>query len=82
VGGGAIILGHLQLADGVHVSAGTLVSKSITTPGSYTGTVPFMAHDDWLKNFARLRHLEAMTDRIRALEKQLASLSAGPEKLP
>lgn len=80
VGGGAIILGHLTLADGVHVSAGTLVAKSITQPGSYTGTVPFMAHDDWLKNFARLRHLDGMADRIRALEKRLAELENSPEK--
>lgn len=80
VGGGAIILGHLTLADGVHVSAGTLVAKSITQPGSYTGTVPFMAHDDWLKNFARLRHLDGMADRIRALEKRLAALENSPEK--
>ncbi len=80
VGGGAIILGHLTLADGVHVSAGTLVAKSIAQPGSYTGTVPFMAHDDWLKNFSRLRHLDGMADRIRALEKRLAELEKSPEK--
>lgn len=73
-GGGAIILGHLELADNVHVSAGTLVTKSITVPGTYTGTVPFMAHEDWLRNFARLRHLDAMADKIRALEKRLAEL--------
>ncbi|MDP1605632.1 MAG: UDP-3-O-(3-hydroxymyristoyl)glucosamine N-acyltransferase [Rhodocyclaceae bacterium] len=74
VGGAAVILGHLTLADGVNVSSGTLVGKSISTPGSYTGTVPFMAHDDWLKNFSRLRHLDAMADKIRALEKRLAEL--------
>jgi UDP-3-O-[3-hydroxymyristoyl] glucosamine N-acyltransferase len=71
VGGAAVILGHLTLADGVNVSSGTLVGKSIPTPGSYTGTVPFMTHNDWLKNFSRLRHLDAMADRIRALEKRL-----------
>ena len=80
VGGGAIILGHLTLADGVHVSSGTLVAKSITTPGSYTGTVPFMAHDEWLKNFSRLRHLDAMADKIRALEKRLAQIEHLLEK--
>ena len=74
VGGGAIILGHLTLADGVNVSAGTLVTKSIAQPGSYTGTVPFLPHDDWLKNFSRLRHLDGMADRIRALEKRIAQL--------
>ena len=74
IGGGAIILGHLNLADDVHVSAGTLVAKSITVSGSYTGTVPFMPHADWQKNFARLRHLDAMADKIRALERRLVQL--------
>jgi UDP-3-O-[3-hydroxymyristoyl] glucosamine N-acyltransferase len=74
IGGAAVILGHLSLADGVNVSAGTLVGKSIAQPGNYTGTVPFMPHDEWLKNFARLRHLDALTDKIRALEKRIAEL--------
>jgi UDP-3-O-[3-hydroxymyristoyl] glucosamine N-acyltransferase len=33
-----------------------------------------MAHGDWLKNFSRLRHLEAMADKIRGLEQRLAAL--------
>ncbi|HEX5392287.1 MAG TPA: UDP-3-O-(3-hydroxymyristoyl)glucosamine N-acyltransferase [Rhodocyclaceae bacterium] len=74
VGGGAIILGHIELADGVHISSGTLVAKSIANPGSYTGTVPFMGHEDWLRNFSRIRHLDSMADKIRALEKRLAEL--------
>lgn len=80
VGGGAIILGHLTLADGVNISSGTLIAKSIATPGSYTGTVPFMAHEDWLKNFSRLRHLDTMADKIRALEQRLAQLENLLEK--
>jgi UDP-3-O-[3-hydroxymyristoyl] glucosamine N-acyltransferase len=74
VGGAAVILGHLTIADDVDISAGTLVTKSITRPGTYTGTVPFLEHGDWLKNFARLRHLDAMADKIRALESRLAEL--------
>jgi UDP-3-O-[3-hydroxymyristoyl] glucosamine N-acyltransferase len=77
VGGGAVILGHLKLADGVNVSAGTLVAKSIASPGNYTGTVPFLEHEAWLKNFSRLRHLDAMADKIRALEARLAALEQG-----
>lgn len=77
VGGGAIILGHLKLADDVNVSAGTLVAKSIASAGNYTGTVPFLEHEAWLKNFARLRHLDAMADKIRALEARLAALEEG-----
>lgn len=74
VGGGAIILGHLQIADGVDIAAGTLVAKSITRSGSYSGAVPFMNHADWLRNFSRLRHLDAMADKIQALERRLAEL--------
>jgi len=74
VGGGAVILGHLHIADDVNVSAGTLVTKSIHTAGTYSGAVPFLEHGDWLRNFSRLRHLDAMADKIRALEQRLAAL--------
>ena len=74
VGGAAVILGHLNIADDVNISAGTLVSKSINSAGTYSGTVPFLEHDEWLKNFSRLRHLDAMADKIRALEQRLAAL--------
>jgi UDP-3-O-[3-hydroxymyristoyl] glucosamine N-acyltransferase len=76
VGGGAIILGHLTIADDVNISAGTLVGKSLSEAGTFTGTVPFMEHADWLKNFARLRHLDSMADRIRALETRLNELES------
>ena len=74
VGGGAVILGHLKIGDDVNISAGTLVAKSILKSGSYTGTVPSLPHPDWLKNFAHLRHLDTMADKIRALESRLAQL--------
>lgn len=78
VGGGAVILGHLEIADDVHVSAGTLVGKSIRSPGTYSGTVPFLEHGAWLKNFAHIRRLEAMSEKIRALEARLAILENRP----
>lgn len=74
IGGGAIILGHLQIDDDVHVSAGTLVAKSLLKSGSYTGATPVLPHQEWLRNFAHLRHLDAMADKIRALESRLAQL--------
>ncbi|MCF8179583.1 MAG: UDP-3-O-(3-hydroxymyristoyl)glucosamine N-acyltransferase [Sulfuritalea sp.] len=74
VGGGSVILGHLQIADDVNISAGTLVTKSISRAGTYSGTVPFLEHGEWRKNFSRLRHLDSMADRIRALEQRLAAM--------
>lgn len=73
-GGGAIVLGHLTIADDVNVSAATLVTKSIERPGTYTGAMPFEPHREWLRNAAHLRQLDALSERIRALEAHLAQL--------
>jgi UDP-3-O-[3-hydroxymyristoyl] glucosamine N-acyltransferase len=72
IGGQAGISGHITIVDDVVVSAWTLVAKSITKPGVYTGTLPLQTHADWVKNFSHLRHLASLADRVRALEQQLA----------
>ncbi len=74
IAGAAGVTGHAELADHVHVSAMTAVSRSLTKPGLYTSTPPIMEHAAWLKNFARLRQLDDMVRRVKALEKELASL--------
>ena len=71
-GGAAMIIGHLTSADDVNISSATLVTKSITQPGTYTGAMPFEPHREWMKNAARLRHLEDMAIRIRQLEARFA----------
>jgi len=71
IGGAAMIIGHLNICDRVTVSAGSFVAKDIKTPGVYTSVQPLMAHDDWKKNAAHLRHLDALSKRLRALEKSL-----------
>lgn len=68
IGGGAVILGHLEICDGVHVGAGTVVMKSIATPGSYAGLYPMQPRDAWARNAARIRHLEELNERVKALE--------------
>jgi UDP-3-O-[3-hydroxymyristoyl] glucosamine N-acyltransferase len=69
-GGGAIVLGHLELADHVHVSAATTITRSIFEPGQYSGLFPFDDNAAWEKNAATLRQLHALRDRLRALEKK------------
>jgi UDP-3-O-[3-hydroxymyristoyl] glucosamine N-acyltransferase len=65
IGGAAGILGHLEICEGAVVSAMSLVTKSITEPGTYTGSMPLMKHVDWLKNAAHLRRLDAMADAVK-----------------
>ena len=71
IGGGAVILGHLKLADRVNISAGTLISRSILEPGTYTGVFPFDVNAAWTRNAVWLRHLSELSDRVRELEKLL-----------
>jgi len=71
IAGGAGIAGHLTLADGVHITAMTLVSKSITEPGAYSSGTAMMPAADWRKSATRFRQLDAMAKRLTKLEKGL-----------
>ena len=69
-GGGAIILGHLEICDHVHITAATVISRSIHKPGQYSGMFPFDDNASWEKNAATLRQLHTLRERLRALEKK------------
>jgi UDP-3-O-[3-hydroxymyristoyl] glucosamine N-acyltransferase len=69
VGGAGMVIGHLELADHVHISAGSMVMRSIHKPGVYTGVFPIDENASWEKNAATLRQLHSLRDRLRVLEK-------------
>lgn len=69
-GGGAIILGHLEIVDHVHITAATLITRSIHKPGQYSGAFPFDDNASWEKNAATLRQLHSLRERLRALERK------------
>lgn len=68
IGGSADISGHLHIADGVRISPSTMISRSIETPGRYTGIFPWTDHAAWLRIAAALRRLgkSPATGRERA----------------
>jgi UDP-3-O-[3-hydroxymyristoyl] glucosamine N-acyltransferase len=76
IGGGAGILGHLTIADDVHVSAQSTVSRSITRPGTYTGFFPLDDNRAWEKNAVTLRQLHTLRERLRALERMMQRTTA------
>ena len=85
VGGGAIVLGHLRLADGVHVSAASTVTRSLLKPGQYSGLFPIDDNAAWEKNAATLKQLHALRERLKQAEKallQLQTLQATSEEKP
>jgi UDP-3-O-[3-hydroxymyristoyl] glucosamine N-acyltransferase len=73
-GGAAMVLGHLTIVDQVHISSGSMVSRSIHEAGQYTGFYPLAKNAEWEKSAAIVRNLAAMRDRIRALEKTIKTL--------
>lgn len=70
VGGNAGILGHLEVADHVVITAKSLVTRSIREPGEYSSGTPLEPNHAWRKNAARFKHLDGMARRITALERK------------
>jgi UDP-3-O-[3-hydroxymyristoyl] glucosamine N-acyltransferase len=69
IGGNAGVLGHLELADRVTITAKSLVTHSIREPGEYSSGVPLQENRLWRKNAARFKHLDEYARRLSALEK-------------
>jgi len=74
IGGAANIMGHITLAEGVHISATSFASRSLHKPGVYTGFFPIDDNAAWEKNAATAKQLHRLRDRIKALEQQLLEL--------
>ena len=72
IGGASGISGHLDIADNVEISAFTLITKSISSAGTYTGVYPFETNVEWRRNAVQLKHLDELAQRVRAIEKKPA----------
>jgi UDP-3-O-[3-hydroxymyristoyl] glucosamine N-acyltransferase len=65
IGGGVGLVGHITICDHVTISGFSLITKSITEPGTYTSGLPFMPHAEWLRNAVHLRRLGEMARALR-----------------
>ncbi|MFI3246086.1 MAG: UDP-3-O-(3-hydroxymyristoyl)glucosamine N-acyltransferase [Ferrimonas sp.] len=72
IGGNSAIAGHIEIAPGTHINGMSGVTGSISEPGLYGSTPPLQEAKSWRKNSVRIRQLDDMYRRLRALEKQLA----------
>lgn len=78
IGGAAMIVGHTCIADGITVSPGTMVTKSLSEPGTYSAIWAAEPHREWLKHAAQLRRMEELSHRVRELEKIIEALERKP----
>jgi UDP-3-O-[3-hydroxymyristoyl] glucosamine N-acyltransferase len=70
------IIGHLELAAGTHVTAGTLISKSNDKPAVFSSGTGTQENKTWRRNVARFKQLDEMAKKLRQLEKKLQSYEA------
>lgn len=81
------VAGHLTIADEVHFSGMAMVTRSFSQAGVYSSGIPAAPQAEWRRQVVRLRQLDEMARRLRALEQRVANLTAsglgevsGPER--
>jgi UDP-3-O-[3-hydroxymyristoyl] glucosamine N-acyltransferase len=70
IGGAAGILGHLEVADRVTVTAMSLVTHSLREPGEYSSGTPIQENRHWRRNAARFKHLDDFVRRFGAVRRE------------
>ena len=75
--GAASIAGHLEIADDVQLTATSAVPNSIRSAGIYSSGMPVQENRAWRRNIARLRQLDDMARRLRAMERRLEESGRG-----
>jgi len=70
LGGGVGLAGHLTLADNVHVTGMSMVTRSIRQPGVYSAGTPLDTNVHWHRNAVRFKQLDRMAQRLNDLERR------------
>ena len=70
IGGAAVVLGHLKVADNVMITAMSLVTKDIRQSGVYSSGTPLMENSEWHKNNVRYKSLDKLARMVLRLDKK------------
>ena len=65
--GGVGLVGHIEIADDVHITGMTMVTHSIKESGAYSSGTPFQTNKEWLKNAVRFKQLDKLTKKINQI---------------
>jgi UDP-3-O-[3-hydroxymyristoyl] glucosamine N-acyltransferase len=63
------VVGHLEIADHVHITGMSMVMHSISRAGSYSAGTPLMENRQWRRNAVRIKQLDSLVRRINKIEK-------------
>lgn len=79
LGGKVGLTGHISLCDDVVVLGTSFISHSITKPGVYSSALPSEEAGTWRRIVARIKRLDSMAKRLRAVEKRAGLDPAGSD---
>ena len=71
IAGGVGIAGHLTITDNVHITGMSMVTGSITRPGSYSSGLPLNETKIWRKNAARFNQLDSFVRKFQSVVKSI-----------
>ncbi len=71
IAGASGIAGHIEICDGTHITAMSLISRSIKERGAYSSGTGMMAHSEWRRSVVRFRQLDELAKRVKSLEEQI-----------
>ena len=70
IGGGAGVVGHIEICDRVVITAMSLVTGSIREPGEYSSGTPLMDNRSWRRSAARFKQLDALAKQAGGRNKE------------
>ncbi|MFV0476390.1 MAG: UDP-3-O-(3-hydroxymyristoyl)glucosamine N-acyltransferase [Parahaliea sp.] len=69
--GGVGVVGHVEICDNVHITGMTMVTKSITVPGSYSSGTAMSSTHEWKRSAVRFAQLNSIEKRLAHVEAKL-----------
>lgn len=77
IGGGVGIGDNLEIADNVVLTGRSNVANSIKEPGMYASVIPVVEAGKWRRILTRIKQLDELAKRIKALEQKDRTTSTG-----
>jgi UDP-3-O-[3-hydroxymyristoyl] glucosamine N-acyltransferase len=69
IGGSTVFVGHLDICDDVAFTGNSMITRSISTPGVYSGGIPAEPARVWRRVVARFKRIDALAERVNRLER-------------
>jgi UDP-3-O-[3-hydroxymyristoyl] glucosamine N-acyltransferase len=72
IGGGVVMIQQLTICDDVMFTFRSVVTRSVSEPGTYSGSLPAEEAGLWRRNAARFKQLDSLAERLHVLERAAA----------